>query len=164
MYLVLDASALLSGGFNSVPDGFDGCYVTPSVETEVRKGPPSRMLVALLSAGLRTRAPITLDAAVNASRSTGDLGSLSDADLSVIALAVELGDCLVITDDFRVQNVLKSLGIGFRPGGEIGDRTIEEVWTWRMRCTGCGRFFDRDRNLKDCPVCGSELRVKRVKG
>lgn len=161
MYLVLDASALLSGSFNSIPSGFEGVFITSRIKDEVSKGAPARKLEQLLSAGLSVRDPIDSSRAEEASSMTGDLGSLSEADISLIALAAELKDVLVLTDDFRVQNVLRSLGIRFEPAGEIGTRKISEVWKWTYRCLGCGRFFEVAQKNDICPICGSDVKKKR---
>lgn len=163
MDLILDASALLSGKFTSMPPGDHRVLITSLVRDEIGKGEPRRQLERLLDAGLRIKDPIDLDQARDAARGTGDLPSLSNPDISVIALAIETDDPMVLTDDFRVQNVLKKLKIPFEPAGEIGQRKIEEVWTWSFRCKGCGRYFDDGDNLPDCPICGSELKRSRKK-
>ncbi|MFW3145621.1 MAG: NOB1 family endonuclease [Thermoplasmatota archaeon] len=161
MFLVLDASALLSGSFNSIPSGFEAVFITSRVKDEVSKGSPARKLDQLISAGLSIRDPRDTSGAEKASSGTGDLGSLSDADLSVIALAMELGNAVVMTDDFMVQNVLKSLGIRFESAGELGARKISEVWKWTFRCLGCGRFFEEAQKEEICPICGSNVKKKR---
>ncbi len=161
MFLVLDTSAFLSGRLNSIPSGFDGVCTTSRVLDEVRKGAPGRLLSNLMEAGLEIRDPISFEKAMEAATTTGDLEKLSGTDLSIIALALELDDPRVVTDDFRVQNVLKRLGISFTEGGEIGNRTIVQEWTWTYRCRGCGRFFDTGQKRDECPVCGSEVRKVR---
>jgi endoribonuclease Nob1 len=159
--LVLDASAFLSGRITSMPSGHDMICTTSAVRNEVQKGSPGRILENLLSAGLRIKDPISTEDAVRAAKRTGDLDKLSDADISIIALAGELNDVLVLTDDFRIQNVLKSLYIRFEPAGELGSRTIKEIWTWTYRCSGCGRYFDSAQKNDDCPICGSSVKKKR---
>jgi UPF0271 protein len=157
--VVLDAASLLSGRLNSIA-GMDA-YITPDVASELEKGRPGVQLQNLLSAGLKVRSPTCLDEARRLAASTGDLPFLSIPDLSVISLAIEMGGT-VITDDFRVQNVLKAAGLPFQPAGEIGDRTIGSVWKWIYRCRGCGRYYDEER--RDCPICGSDLRPVRSRG
>lgn len=163
MDIILDASALLSGKFTSMPPGNNRVFVTSRVRDEIGKGEPRRQLERLLGAGLIVMDPVDLEPARDAARATGDLPSLSDPDISVIALAIETDDPMVLTDDFRIQNVLSKLKIPFEPAGEIGDRVIKEVWSWSFRCRGCGRYFDDGDNLPDCPICGSELKRSRKK-
>jgi UPF0271 protein len=159
MKVVLDASALLSGRLSSL-SGLEA-YVTPEVVAEVSKGRPRQLLEGLLSAGLTVMSPSSTGRARELAEVTGDLPHLSEADLSVIALALEL-DASAVTDDFRVQNVLGAAGASFQNAGEIGGRTIGRVWRWSFRCRGCGRRFDEE--LPDCPVCGSPLKKVRSGG
>lgn len=159
--LILDASAFLSGMFSSTPKGFEKVLTTSSIRGEIGRGRPSKDLENMISTGLKIMDPSEIERAREAATKTGDIGSLSDADISVIALAMEVGDVIVVTDDFRVQNVLKSVGIRFEPAGELGSRTIKEIWTWTYRCSGCGRYFDKAQKNDDCPVCGSLVRKKK---
>ena len=163
MFLILDTSAFLSGRFNSIPDGFEATYITSEVRSEVSRGAPSRLLDNLLLLGLEIRDPSDKESARKAAGDTGDLEELSDADISVIALAFELEETVVVTDDFRIQNILKKAGIGFEPAGEIGDMKIQHVWKWTFRCRGCGRYFERSMKNDECPVCGSQVRSVRRK-
>jgi UPF0271 protein len=163
MILILDTSAFLSGKFTSIPKDQDVFITTSLVENEIRKGAPSRLFANLLESGLKLKDPSSLEDARSLASSTGDLEALSETDLSIIALATEFEDVLVITDDFRIQNVLKSAGIPFEHAGEVGDRTIREVWSWTFRCRGCGRFFNEGQKNDECPICGSEVRRTRRK-
>jgi len=126
----------------------------------VMKGRPGRLMEDLLEIGLKVRDPIDNLRARKAATSTGDIELLSETDISVIALAIEMENVLVLTDDFRIQNVLRSLGIRFQPAGEIGDRTVKEVWNWTFRCRGCGRYFEEEPG-QDCPICGSSIKKTR---
>jgi len=159
MYLILDSSSILSGRLNSIPGSFEGVYMTSLVKEEIEKGDPKRTLDSLLEMGLEVRDPVSVEDAKRAAEGTGDLTSLSKADISIIALALEVKPCRVSTDDFRVQNVLLSLGIPYDPAGEIGQRTIGEKWSWTWRCKGCGRYFQEEN--QDCPICGSPIRKVR---
>lgn len=158
MTLILDTSAFLSGLYSSMSTGNDDVFITSWVKEEVAKGVPHRALENLMAAGLKIRDPITLDAAKEEAKITGDLEELSETDLSIIALALEIGGVKVVTDDFRIQNVLKNLDIQFLPAGEIGDRTIKDIWSWTFRCRGCGRYFDERQKGDECPICGSNVR------
>jgi len=160
MFLILDTSAILSGRFNSIPPGFESVIITDEVKNEIGKGAPARTLENLLEMGLEVRSPPDIETAKEKASLTGDLELLSPADLSIIALAMELRDVSVVTDDFRIQNVLSSVEIEFIPAGEIGERTIREMWKWTWRCRGCGRYFENDVG-PECPVCGSPVRKTR---
>ncbi len=160
MKIILDASAFLSGRITSLPGSPGDVFVTPEVVREIEHGRPKRTIDNLLISGLLLRSPVDLQEAKKAAIRTGDNELLSSADLSVIALAMEIKGSVVMTDDFRVQNVLLSLDLEFIPAGEIGDRTIKEIWEWTYRCRGCKKNF-QDPPESDCPICGSEIRKAR---
>jgi UPF0271 protein len=162
MDLVLDTSALLSGRFNSIPRNFDRVLITDLVRDEVGRGNPSRNLRYLLEMGIEVATDYNVEEARKAAIETGDLEGLSLTDLSLIGLAIALKNPVVLTDDFRVQNVLLHLGIDFEPAGEIGNKTIREEWAWTFRCMGCGRYYPESPG-SDCPVCGSGLKKTRRK-
>lgn len=161
MKLVLDASAFLSGRLNSIPEDFEKVITVTSVKKEVNRGNPGRLISNLMATGLEILDPSSRNAAIEAANKTGDMGELSPADLDIISISVELGDVVVMTDDFRIQNVLESLGISFIPAGEIGDRAIEKRWSWSYRCRGCGRYYEK--KFENCPICGSDLKKTRKK-
>ncbi len=116
--LVLDAAALLNS------EGFlfndSDRYFCPVRVLEEWRDFRSRMLAenALQSGVLTVIDPCPLSVeAVHGFLAQNRLKGLSDADVSVIALALELQKknpgLMVVTDDFSVQNVLKLKGIGF---------------------------------------------------
>jgi rRNA maturation endonuclease Nob1 len=162
MVIILDASAFLSGAVASIKINPGEVLVTPEVVEEVRKGRPKKLLESLLAVGLEMRKPEDTNPAQRAAKETGDLELLSVGDISVISLAIENTGSTVMTDDFRIQNVLKYLQIDFMPAGELGNRKIEEVWRWTFRCRGCGRYFETNPGV-DCPICGSLIKKVRKK-
>lgn len=94
---------------------------------------------------------------------TGDLGALSQTDVSLLALALDLaqadGGVNLVSDDFAVRNVAEVLSIPLAKtsmkGGEW--RNI----TWRIYCRGCGKQYTNPK-LTICPVCGTQLARKAV--
>lgn len=131
-----------------------GDFVVPSkVMAEVRKGFLAKKLDSIAEeitvvdpdseSRNRTR---------NAADETGDLRTLSEADLDVIAVALMIGGT-VVSDDYSVQNVCTHLGIPVQGSSLPGIRK-EIKWGWR--CTGCRKKY-RDY-VKACSVCGHELR------
>jgi endoribonuclease Nob1 len=89
---------------------------------------------------------------------TGDLGALSQTDISLLALALDLanadGGVNLVSDDFAVRNVAEILSIPLAQtsmkGGEW--RNI----TWKIYCRGCGKQYTNPK-LTVCPVCGTQL-------
>lgn len=153
---VLDATAMRAG--LSI-DGSHEWYTTPSVKGELEKGKVARDLEILENLHLTVMAPRQelMEKIRQAAEETGDIARLSETDIDVLALALELGATL-ISDDYSIQNVAKCLKIKYRGGVEPG---IKEVFTWTFRCTGCGRYYDE--NADSCMICGSALRTVRRK-
>jgi UPF0271 protein len=90
-----------------------------------------------------------------ASQGTGDDARLSEADLTVLALALDTGGT-ILTDDYSIQNLATSMGIPFRT---ISQKGIQGLFKWNYRCKGCRKVFSCAQ--KECPVCGSEVRSWR---
>ena len=108
--------------------------------------------IQVFSAGAESRAKIR-----QAAEKTGDIDRLSPIDMEVLALAVEM-DSPLISDDYSIQNVAKVLGIKCLPMEQHG---IKKVFYWKYKCRGCGKEYDR--KIKECQICGKELRPFRYK-
>jgi UPF0271 protein len=157
MQAVLDSSAILEGFVPVPPADF---AVPPLVVEEVSRGRAGRRMQGLVAAGLIVREPdeeARQRVQDEASR-MGEGGRLSQTDMDVLALALELGlPCL--TDDYSVQNVAARLGVPVRPFKERG---IREVWEWGLRCPGCGRWAEEgEEEGGECPVCATPMRPAR---
>jgi len=85
---------------------------------------------------------------------TGDYQELSEADISVIALALQLKIALV-TDDYAVANVATTLKI---PVKSVASKGITHTRRWIAYCSACGKAFGS--NAKECRLCGNRLRRK----
>jgi UPF0271 protein len=136
----------------------DAIYTVPAVIDELNSENAKIMLNILIEEGLRVESPNLdeVEVVTEKSKSTGDYEKLSHTDLQLLAKALELNATLV-TDDYAIQNVAAHLGIKTQG---ILQTQIREVLTWKRRCTGCGRYFKKGTV---CPVCGSEIRIKRAK-
>ena len=154
--LVADTTALFNA--SDFPVNFD-IIVPPGVVEELKRWGMEQRLDLLLASRIEVRSPSdgSLDKARKASEATGDIGRLSDTDISVVALAIEL-DAPAITDDYSIQNVIKSLGGKFLTMDKIG---IKDVYNWEFRCSGCGKLF-REK-IGECDVCGHRLRSWRAR-
>jgi UPF0271 protein len=95
-----------------------------------------------------------IDKVVAAARRTGDYQKLSEADISVIALALQLKIPLV-TDDYAVANVATTLKI---PVKSVASKGITHTRRWTAYCSACGKAFGP--NAKECRLCGNRLRRK----
>ncbi|MBN1786393.1 MAG: hypothetical protein JW825_05370 [Candidatus Methanofastidiosa archaeon] len=150
---VLDSSAIFSGHIPS-----ERCFITPEVEAEIKDSLSAENLLSNIGSGrIEVRHPKLefLDKIRQAVLRTGD--SLSPADVSVLALALELG-ATVISDDYGIQNMAKISGIRYATAKSAG---IGSVFFWSKKCTGCGKAFNGTEEV--CDVCGSALKkvVKR---
>jgi UPF0271 protein len=91
---------------------------------------------------------------VAAARETGDYVKLSEADISIIALALQLG-IMLVTNDYAVANVACTLKI---PVKSVAGKGITHTRRWIAYCSACGRAFGP--NAKECRLCGNRLRRK----
>lgn len=133
-------------------------YTVPEVTRELVSSEAAVALQEYLKGGLKIESPLKTDVetVTEKAKSTGDYLRLSQADIDLLAKALELSGTLV-TDDYSIQNVASLLGIETQP---IQQARIKRVLTWRRRCVGCGRLYESE---VICPVCGSDVRVKPVK-
>jgi UPF0271 protein len=95
-----------------------------------------------------------IDRVVAAARRTGDYQKLSEADISIIALALQL-EIVLITNDYAVANVASTLKIPVR---SVASKGITHTRRWIAYCNACGRAFGP--NAKECRLCGNRLRRK----
>lgn len=153
--IVVDTSSILAG-FQF--DGTKEYYISPLAANEIKRGQKKEELDGLIEREtLRVQAPSlqTMDRVTVGAQETGDINRLSRADIEIIALALEL-NALVITDDYSIQNLAKRLSVPYHP---FGKEAIREEFRWTYRCKGCGKFYDTSQ--PDCPICGSEVVMKR---
>ena len=150
---VLDTAALLSWPVDLLVNGL----CATSQLSEVQRLSPARHLL-IESQGPRFEEPTSSDieAARAASRLTGDLTGLSSVDIDVLALALSSG-LVLVTDDYRMQNVCESVNHPWRGVIQSG---VREVRNHSLICTGCGAVHPQG---DVCPECGSKLKLKRKK-
>ncbi|MEM4373400.1 MAG: NOB1 family endonuclease [Nitrososphaerota archaeon] len=159
---VLDSTAILAGLLES---GTSRLVTVRDVVDEVRYGglAPERLATAIESGlvDVKTPSPSYIARVRDAAVRTGDVASLSKADISLIAAALEEAESgynvTLVTDDYSVQNTAKHLGLQVH--GSIHP-TIRAPVQWFFRCGGCG--MELDTAGETCPRCGSPL-IKRVR-
>lgn len=151
----LDAGAFYAG----IPFLSSGTHcTTQAVFEEVRHIKKSYGAIeALLDAGsLQVIDPDknSMKKAWYAAKKTGDYQKLSQADISIIALALQL-ETTLLTEDYAVANVATALKI---PVESSSSKGIKETRKWIAYCSGCGRAFEPD--AKECRLCGNKLKRK----
>ena len=155
---MLDAAAFYTGiSFLSSDD--KTLYTTEEVLREVRhiKSSYSALETVLEAGKLIVREPTgaQLEKVKLAATRTGDSLTLSYADFSIVALALEL-DTALVTDDFAVANVASLLGVSVIPA--TPGKKIKETRKWISYCSACAKTFGVQE--KECPNCGNTLKRK----
>ena len=162
--IVLDTSALIAG--YSIPAEAGVHYTTPSVLREARMKPVGRARIdASVSSGkLVVKEPERrfVEEVLKVSRQLGE-ETLSETDVDVLALSLQLAgsgfDVTVVSDDYSIQNVAASLGIGFKA---LTTRGIERLIRWVIYCPACKKTYSKPPRGMVCPVCGTHLKRKAV--
>lgn len=149
--LVLDSSALFS--MDQLPDEESVC--PPGVIDELTRYKDHRLDLwgDLLRVSECTSESVKK--VEETARRSGDLGRLSPVDITVLALALDVGGT-ILTDDYSIQNTARIMGIPYRAVGQNGIKKVEK---WNYRCNGCGKWFKEKAD--ECPICGSSMRSYR---
>ncbi len=145
---VLDASAIILR--KAV---YDDMITVPEIIQEI-KDENSRLYLDVVNIRVEEAKEEFVMTVIDAAKKTGDIERLSDADIRLIAKALEV-DGTVVTDDYSIQNVAGKLGIKYE---NVMQKGIEKEFKWIRVCRGCKKITER----KICEVCGSETYLKRV--
>ena len=143
-------------------------YSVPTVRSELLEGsmPRVRFNAAVDSGKLKLMEPNPdfLAKVIEISKSVGDVLYLSEVDLQVLALALQLKssdyDPMVVTDDYSIQNVANRMSTRFVSLINFG---IRYQFQWILYCPACHRKYPSDHQLKKCQVCGTELKRKPLR-
>jgi UPF0271 protein len=122
-----------------------------------------RLNAAIESGKLKVRMPeeSSIRRAKESSKTVGDVRYLSEADLHVLALALELKDAgyspSIVTDDYSIQNVAHQIGMSFSSLMTFG---IRYRLYWILYCPACHHKYPPDYKPKKCEICGTVLKRK----
>jgi endoribonuclease Nob1 len=161
--VVLDTSAFLAG-FD--PFSLSTEQVTvPKVEEEILRNSMIKMRfeTAVESGKVKVKAPTQefSDSAKAYANKVGDSFKLSEADMQLLALALELKASgytpQIVTDDYSIQNVATQMGIGFLALATFG---IKRLLEWIRYCPACHKQYPANTKNKECQICGTELKRK----
>ena len=161
--MVLDTSAFVVGFDPSSIN--EEQFTVPMVKEEMKPGSMAwvRLKTAVESGKLRVKNPLekSLDKVKASATSVGDSFFLSETDLQILALALELKTSgyypLIVTDDYSIQNVATQIGIEYASLATFGIRRFLE---WVRYCPACHREYPANYNSRKCAVCGTELKRK----
>ena len=142
-------------------------YSVPEVVDElmVQAGPSYRLAVSSSSGKLKIQTPSSesVQEALEKARSLGDRLVLSKADLSLLALAIDLRkegkNPIIISDDYAVQNVAEGIGIAYQSLSSLG---IRQKYNWIHYCPACYRQY-HSGDTEVCHVCGTKLKRKPLR-
>ncbi|MEM3437488.1 MAG: hypothetical protein QXP55_02990 [Nitrososphaerales archaeon] len=161
--LVLDSTAFYAG---ILLTGMSKYYTTPLVIDEISH---IKTLSTVIPALLESNKLSVIDPSINLveevkriASESGDIQKLSDTDISIIALGMQLRKkgyyVTIISDDYSIQNLVKFSGLRFSP---VMTKGISRTIRWLLYCSGCGKvFYD---NAIICNVCGMRLKRKMRK-
>lgn len=159
--LILDANAFFSGKQLSDVQA-DHLFITSEIEEEVSVNKNALLILESLKAQNKLMVMDPENSyykhAKQTAINTGDQTVISEADLGIIALALDLKskaeykewEIKVVSSDFAVQNVCKTLGIGYL---SFKHGTIKRKIIWNFKCKDCGKSF-RSPSQNECDVCG----------
>jgi UPF0271 protein len=164
--IVLDTSALVAG-FDPFSVGEEQ-YTAPMVREEIAENSMLwvRFKTAIENGRVRVKTPDTtfLKKVKTFASAVGDAFFLSETDLQVLALALELKTRgyapLIATDDYSIQNVANQMRIGFAPLATFG---IRRRLQWVRYCPACHRKYPANYKSTRCEVCGTTLKRKPLK-
>lgn len=140
-------------------------YSVPLVKEEIRTSSMAwvRFKTAVESGKLKVRVPkkIFMDKVKASATLVGDTFFLSEADLQVLALALELKaqsySPSIATDDYSMQNVADQMGIEFASLATFGIRFRLQ---WIRYCPACHRRYPANYKSGKCEVCDTKLKRK----
>jgi UPF0271 protein len=141
-------------------------YTVFSVLDEIKdRNARYRIDVALDMGNLKIAEPTpkSRENIISVSSRLGDINSVSGTDIDVLALALDISvsgrSCLIVTDDYAIQNVSNQLGIRFKT---LTTKGIRYQFQWRLNCPACGRTYPQEFKGQICPVCGTLLKRRVI--
>ena len=149
---VLDTAALLTWPLELLTQGI--CASSQLAEV-ARLSPSRHLMIEAQGPRFEDPTPAALTLATVVSKETGDYAGLSPVDLDVLALAFSHA-CILVTDDYRMQNVCQHKGHPWRAVIQDG---VREVRKHALICSGCGAVH---ADGETCPDCGSTLTLRRA--
>jgi len=137
----------------------------PKVHDEIKSNSMAqvRFNTAIESGKVKIKMPKEeyLNKIKNAANKVGDSYLLSETDIQLLALALELKtqgeQPRIITDDYSIQNVAKQNEIEFYALATFG---IKKLLEWIRYCPACHKEYPINSSFTDCQICGTNLKRK----
>jgi UPF0271 protein len=164
--IIIDTSALVAG-FDPFSINEEQ-YTTPKVTEETTQDTMSeiRFRTAIENGKVKIKNPqkTFLQQAKASASQMGDSFYLSETDLQVLALALELKtkgySPLIATDDYSIQNVASKMNLDFASLTTLG---IRRQLQWIRYCPACHKKYPANYESKQCQICGTALKRKPLK-
>jgi UPF0271 protein len=164
LVILLDTSAFIAG-YGFVED--EEYYSVPGVWDELVKKDLKliRFETAIESGALIIKTPVQRfqEDSMEIIADMGEKGSLSKADVQLLALALEFKATgikpIILTDDYGIQNVAHRMDIKFR---SLATQGINRRLKWTIYCPGCRKEFGELVNNGLCLICGTKLKRRPV--
>jgi UPF0271 protein len=161
--IIIDTSAFIAG-FNPFVISNEQ-FSVPEVGKELRDNSFSKLRfeAAAESGKLTVFKPDTFfrNMVNKYSKEVGDVNFLSEADMQILALALQLKEknysIKIITDDYSIQNVAKKINVDFASVNTMG---IRFLFHWLLYCPGCRKKYAANYKAILCEICGTKLKRK----
>ncbi|MFX0031629.1 MAG: NOB1 family endonuclease [Promethearchaeota archaeon] len=167
LILVFDSNIFFTGIDLNIFDA--SIYTTSKIIDEIKvnkyfnknRNILNKIQVAIESKKLNIKDPKSnfIEIVEENSKITGDLNALSEADKSLIALALELSnsqdnDVILYTNDYSIENLCSKLNLKFSPFYKKG---IQKQIIFEVYCPQCHKIYQAENLYKACEVCGTKL-------
>lgn len=160
---ILDATALISG---LDPNIIDRTLWTVAEVIEEIKDPRNklRIEIAIENKTIKIGRPSikVIEEVQQAAERTGDVIALSDTDIKVLSLALDLKEAghevVILTDDYSVQNVASRLKIDTKAYTTAG---IRYEIKWEIYCPSCFHSIEMPNTKRKqifCEICGTKMK------
>lgn len=157
VFRIYDASAFYAGiPFASAEQGHTTSLVFEEIKHIKKNHGALDILLETNRLKVQDPDPKSIAAVTESAKKTGDFQELSGADISAIALCLQLGGQL-ITDDFAASNLAKNLHLEVHP---IMTKGISTVGKWNYYCPACKKEFSA---MTSCPICGNKLNKRLLR-
>ena len=151
---VLDATSFYAGiPFASQEQSFTTPLVLEEIKHIKKSHDAVQTLIDLGRLQIIEPEQKNIDFILEKAKNTGDLLNLSNEDVSVLALCIQLDGDLV-TDDYTVSNVAKHMNLKVIP---IMTKGISKILDSIYFCPACSKTFEK---ISECLICGSKLKKK----
>lgn len=155
---LLDTSAIIRSDLNFSDNIY---FVTPGVLLELRDKNIKLIINSAIKKGqvkIAEPGESSIQRVKDAAAETGDIKSLSETDIEILAAALEK-NLTVVTDDYAIQNIASKLNLNYETQVQEG---IKQEIKWIYICEGCEKKYPLEYESRVCEICGSRVRKRKI--